>query len=268
MNDAARKETPLHPAPDYDWPDTTTPRPVPAWLRYGALGLLALIGIAAVFLISRSGPSVPSDSALERAVEIEAVDTPNAPAPEPVLTSAGPIESDVRQAPAQPAEQSERAPVIAAHARQQAIEALDLGRANEDRLTGLDDRLARQNERLASLQNTLETALATQRTELDALRQALDAFQIEAEKKVQAAKTRSSTPPKKRRPKPSVPFELIAIDSWNQAPNALIRANGALYRLPEGAALFGWTVETIDETGRAVTLSNGRAGAVRLRLGG
>jgi hypothetical protein len=79
----------------------------------------------------------------------------------------------------------------------------------------------------------------------EALMQRLD--QIELQLKVlrepsaeSAAKTASDIS------KPTLPFQLVAIDLWNHQPYATLSHRGRLEKATVGEALAGWTVADID----------------------
>ncbi len=219
-------------------------KPMPDSIKYGLMGLLALVLIILWFIFSSQDSKEGNAQSL---VDIE----------NPVQNLKLEIDSQV------PVSRTIK-PFAENKQDTRLTDESDLPFAsppqeNELKLTKLEDQLnqsilendVRQQDQ-DQLITQLQDQLTAQKIQIEQLQTKLKAHQLAVKVK------KKSKPYKKTRPR----FTLVSIDQWGNDIYIVIRSQGQLHELTNGQAFNGWQVYSVDRLRRAVMFKN-KAGARR-----
>jgi len=213
-------------------------KPMPDSIKYGLMGLLALVLMILWFVFS-SGDS--NDSHVQTLVDIET----------PVQNLKPEINSKVLVInPIEPFTESKHEAKLADES-----DLLFVNQAQEGelKLTALEDQLNQSilnndghQQKQDSLIQQLQEQVTEQAVQIERLQAHLKARQL-------AAKTKQKS---KRYGKTKLPFTLVSIDQWGNELYAVLRLQGQLHELRNGQELSGWQVYSVDRLRRAVMFKN------------
>jgi len=213
-------------------------KPMPDLIKYGLIGLLALVLIV-LWMVFSSGDS--DNSQAQTLVDIET----------PVQNLQAEIDSqDSVINPIEPFSENKHEANLA--------DELDLpfvNHAQEDelKLTTLEDQLNQlildnkeRQQKQDSLIQQLQEQVTEQAVQIERLQTHLKARQL-------AAKIKKKS---KRYRKTKLPFTLVSIDQWGNELYAVLRLQGQLHELRNGQELNGWLVYSFDRLRRTVVFKN------------
>ena len=213
-------------------------KPMPDSIKYGLMGLLALVLIVLWFVFS-SGDS--DDSQAQTLVDIE---TP-AQNLEPEIDSQDPIIN-----PIEPFSENKHEAKLTDESD---LPFVNQVQENELKLTTLENQLNQlildndvHQQQQDSLIQQLQEQLTAQAVQIEQLQTHLKARQLVAK----------SNKKNKRYVTTKLPFALVSIDQWGNELYAVLRLQGQLHELRNGQELNGWQLYSFDHLRRTVVFKN------------
>ena len=213
-------------------------KPMPYSIKYGLMGLLALVLMILWFVFS-SGDS--DDSHVKTLVDIE-TSVQNLQAE---IDSQDPVIN-----PIEPFLENKHEPKLADESD---LPFVSQAQEGELKLTKLDDQLNQlildndvRQQQQDSLIQQLQEQLTAQVVQIEQLQTHLKARQL-------VVKTKNKN---KRYGKTKLPFTLVSIDQWGNELYAVLRSQGQLHELSNGQELSGWQVYSFDRLRRTVMFKN------------
>ena len=213
-------------------------KPMPDSIKYGLMGLLALVLIVLWFVFS---PGDSNDSHVQTLVDIE---TPVQNL-EPKIDSQDPVIK-----PIEPFLENKHEAKLA---DESGLPFDNQAQEGKLKLTKLEDQLNQlildngvRHQEQDSLIQQLREQVTAQAVQIEQLQTHLKARQL-------AVKTKQKS---KRYGKTKLPFTLVSIDQWGNELYAVLRSQGQLHELRNGQALNGWQVYSFNRLGRTVIFKN------------
>ncbi|WP_404360432.1 hypothetical protein [Methylotuvimicrobium sp. KM1] len=232
--------------------ETIALQPIPAWMKYGGAGLLAVVVI--IVLYTTAGDDEPAT----HLVDLESESRSSFP----------PLPENIDAQPIGVAKELEQTPEIEteklAEARNAVPElSLPLASDTSETLKKLEQLQidlsefetandSRQNQQDALIKE-LQDRLIAQQLQID---QVLD--RLKPKKPIQQP-VKQFKPKSKPKPKPRpvmAPFSLVSVDQWGSEFYAVFRYQGQLVELTIGQAIDQWIVEDMNRAIGTVTIKN------------
>ena len=217
-----------------------TPQPMPDWMKYGGMALLALVVFIMIWLFSSSGDDKPEKVPASVAVESDGsllkqqLTTPAAAIP--AKTQGVYNESALPEVP-----------------RDDQIQPL------KAQISQLKRQITQMQQDFKADQKRQDEAFSTLKQWVESMKQELTDLKnqrISSPQKIVAVKKKRTY--KKYRKPVSLPFTLVSIDQWGQELYAVLRFQGHLIDVSVGQQLSGWTITGINREQGKVFLKGSR----------
>lgn len=205
-------------------------QPIPFWIKAGGTVLILAIVLVGFYIAnqieSSDNPADKSLAILENSLQQAK------PVPARIENSTNSLETELK-------EEDEN-------------QAWLLSQSNLKQIESLENQLAQSQQTADTSQQQikqLNTNVQDLTGQVEALQQSILQLQTQAKQRKVTVRTK-----KRPKVKPSIPFTLVSIDTWGDQLNAVIRYQGQILTLRQGAKLQDWAIVSIDREGESVTL--------------